>query len=172
MGSLAVNRDILYKEQSFVFSYRVGGILIHKGKILLQKPLNQDYSIIGGHVARMETTRQTLKREFSEELHTDVEVGDLVAVGEIFFPWGSRPCHQIALYYRVHLCDPVSIPLEGSFQGYDDLDNRRIDLEFCWIPLEELCQRTVYPRELIPHILSGSKEVIHFVSDQIRGAEI
>ena len=171
MGSLAVNRDILYKEQSFVFSYRVGGILIHNGKILLQKPINDNFSIIGGHVARMETTAETLKREFEEELHAEVEIGELMAVGEIFFPWGSRPCHQIALYYRVHLCDPVSIPLEGSFHGYDDLDNRRIDLEFCWIPLEELPGLTVYPRELIPHILSGNKEVIHFVSDQIRGIE-
>jgi len=166
-----VNRDILYKEQSFVFSYRVGGILIQNGKILLQKPIHEDFSIIGGHVARMETTAETLKREFAEELHAEVEIGELMAVGEIFFPWGSRPCHQIALYYRISLPENASIPLEGSFCGYDDLDNRRVNLEFCWIPLEELSQRTVYPRELIPHILSGSKEVIHFVSDQIRGVE-
>lgn len=167
MGSLAVNRDILYKEQSFVFSYRAGGILIHNGKILLQKPIHEDFSIIGGHVARMETTAETLKREFSEELHANVEIGELMAVGEIFFPWGSRPCHQIALYYRVSLPEYASIPLEGSFCGYDDLDNRRVNLEFCWIPLEELSQRTVYPRELIPHILSGGREVMHFVSNQL-----
>ena len=169
MGSLAVNRDVLYKEQDFVFSYRVGGILIHKGKILLQKPLNEDYSIIGGHVARMETTKETLKREFAEELHTEVEIGDLMAVGEIFFPWGSRPCHQISLYYRVHLTDKAAIPLEGSFYGYDDLDNQRVNLEFCWLPLSELPRLTVYPRELIPHILSGSREVAHFISDQLGG---
>ena len=42
-----MERDILYKEQDFVFSYRVGGILIHHGKILLQKPLNEEYSIVG-----------------------------------------------------------------------------------------------------------------------------
>ena len=40
--------DILFKNEDFVFSYRVGGILIHDGKILLQKPKNDDYSIIGG----------------------------------------------------------------------------------------------------------------------------
>ena len=33
--------DILYKEKDFVFSYRVGGILIQNGKILLQKPLER-----------------------------------------------------------------------------------------------------------------------------------
>lgn len=169
MGSVAVSRDILYKEQDFVFSYRVGGILIHHGNILLQKPAGEDYSIIGGHVARMETTRETLKREFAEELHANVDVGDLMAVGEVFFPWGSRPCHQIALYYRVSLQEEPAIPLEGSFHGYDDLDNRRLNLEFVWVPLENLPEITVYPAELIPHILSGSRETMHFVSNQIKG---
>ena len=43
--------DILFNNDDFVFSYRVGGILIRNGKILLQRPKNDDYSIIGGHVA-------------------------------------------------------------------------------------------------------------------------
>lgn len=162
-----MGKDILYKEENFVFSYRVGGVLIQNGKILLQKPVNDDYSIIGGHVARLETTAETLKREFAEEIHADVEVGELMAVGEIFFPWGSKPCHQICLYYRVQLADPDSIPKEGSFWGYDDLDNRRINLEYCWVPLEDLADLTVYPQELMPHILSGSSESLHFVSNQL-----
>ena len=40
--------DILFKNDDFVFSYRVGGILIHNEKILLQRPKNDDYAIIGG----------------------------------------------------------------------------------------------------------------------------
>ena len=35
--------DILFKKEDFVFSYRVGGILIRNGKILLQRPKNDDY---------------------------------------------------------------------------------------------------------------------------------
>lgn len=63
--------DILFKNDDFVFSYRVGGILKHNGKILLQRPKNDDYAIIGGHVAAMETSMETLKREFEEELHAN-----------------------------------------------------------------------------------------------------
>ena len=59
--------DILFKNDDFVFSYRVGGILIHDGKILLQRPKNDNYAIIGGHVAAMETSMESLKREFEEE---------------------------------------------------------------------------------------------------------
>ena len=97
--------DILFKNDDFVFSYRVGGILMRNGKILLQRPKNDDYAIIGGHVAAMETSMETLKREFEEELHAKIEVDNLLAIGEIYFPWGKRPCHQICLYYNVHLMD-------------------------------------------------------------------
>ena len=120
--------DILYKNDDFVFSYRVGGILVRNGKILLQRPKNDDYAIIGGHVAAMETSEETLKREFKEELHAEIAVDNLMAIGEIYFPWGDKPCHQICLYYKVHLLDD-SIPLDGIFHGYDELDNERTELD-------------------------------------------
>lgn len=126
-----------------------------------------DYAIIGGHVAAMETSMETLKREFEEELHAKIEVDNLLAIGEIYFPWGKRPCHQICLYYNVHLMDD-NIPLDGVFHGYDELDNERIDLDFCWVSLEDLKKGTkVYPLELIPYILESGKEIVHFVSKQI-----
>lgn len=160
--------DILFKTEDFVFSYRVGGLLIRDGKILLQKPKNDDYAIIGGHVSSFETSAEALKREFGEELHARIEIGDLFAVGEIFFPWGEKPCHQIALYYRVQLLDEDAIPLDGVFYGYDELDHERIDLGFCWVPLEALGKGVkVYPLELVPHILEGGSGIVHFVSRQI-----
>ena len=163
-----MGRDILFKEEEFIFSYRVGGLLIKNDKILLQKPENDDFAIIGGHVSCLETTAETLKREFEEELHAKIEVDDLVAVGEVFFPWGQKPCHQICLYYKVHLLNDNDIPLDGSFQGYDDLDNERIDLDFCWVPLEKLKDGLkVYPLELIPYILNEHNGTAHFVSKQI-----
>ncbi|MBR2401566.1 MAG: NUDIX domain-containing protein [Lachnospiraceae bacterium] len=163
-----MQRDILFKTEDFVFSYRVGGILVHNDKILLQRPKNDDYAIIGGHVSSLETTMDTLKREFEEELHANIVVDDLLAIGEIFFPWGDKPCHQICLYYKVHLSNQKDIPLDGSFYGYDDLDNERIDLEFRWVPLEELKNGLkVYPTELIPYILEPQDDIVHFVSKQI-----
>ena len=156
--------DILYKDDGFVFSYRVGGILIHNGKVLLQRPKDDDYAIIGGHVARMETSEETLRREYEEELHAKIEVDHLMAIGEIFFPWGKRTCHQICLYYSIHLTEE-SIPMDGVFQGFDTLDNKRVNLDFCWVPIECLRAGTkVYPLELIPHIIDPKQEVVYFVS--------
>lgn len=165
---IVLKKDILFNADDFLFSFRVGGILLRDNKILLQKPKDDDYAIIGGHISSMETTSETLKREYKEELHTDIEVGNLLAVGEVFFLWGCRPCHQVCFYYKVHLCDEKSIPLDGVFSGYDELDNKRIDLDFCWIPLNELRNGLkVYPSELIPIILDDRKEISHFVSKQL-----
>lgn len=110
---------------------------------------------------------ETLKREFEEELHAKIEVDNLLAVEEIYFPWGKRPCHQIGFYYNVYLVE-ADIPLDGVFQGYDELEHERIDLDFCWVPLEKLKKGTkVYPMERIPYILEPRKEIVHFVSKQI-----
>ena len=38
--------DILFKNDHFVFSYRVGGILIRNGKILLQRPKKRSFQVL------------------------------------------------------------------------------------------------------------------------------
>ena len=155
-------QDILFKTDDFVFSYRIQGILVRDGKALLQRS-GEDYALIGGHVAALETTKETLVREFKEEIHADIAVDELIGVGEVFFPWGDKPCHQIGLYYAVHLLDEGQIPPEGEFHGYDELDGKRFDLTYCWVPLEKLNDIAIYPPQIVPHILSGSKDVLHFV---------
>lgn len=158
--------DILYKTNEGIFSYRVGGILEINNKILLQKPKNDDYAIIGGHVNFGETGEEALQREYKEELHVDIKVEKLVAVGEIFFKWG-KPCHQISLYYDVSLKDKTKLPLDGVISGYDELNNKQIDLDFCWVEIEDLKNGLkVYPQELIPYLVKKPKGIIHFVSKE------
>ena len=158
-----MSRDILFKEADFVFSLRVGGIAIENGKILLQRPPGDDYAIVGGHVEALETAADALKREFREELHTEIEVGDFLAVGEVFFPWGKKPCHSICFYYRIGLKGDT-VPKDGIFHGFDEMENERIDLDYCWVPLEELRKGLkVYPLELIPYLLDEPRQTVHFV---------
>lgn len=162
-----MGRDILFKTEDLVFSYRVGGLLYSGGKVLLQKPKNDDYAVIGGHVSALESTAETLVREYKEELHVNIEVEDLLAVGEIFFPWGNRPCHQICLYYKVRLAEGETLPAGEVFHGWDELDNERIDLDFCWVPAEDVPELVVYPLELRPYIAAPPVHPVHFVSRQL-----
>lgn len=156
--------DILFKTETQVFSYRVAGICVQNGKVLLQKPMKDTgYAFPGGHVAFGETNAETLKREFKEEIGVDITVGELKWVAEIFFPWGSKSCHQICLFYIVTIESP-EIPGEGMFIAKESLEGRNnYDLEFRWVPIEEVGEMEVYPtnaKELLTKLHEG---VQHFV---------
>jgi 8-oxo-dGTP pyrophosphatase MutT (NUDIX family) len=113
-------------------------------------------------VAFGETNEQTLIREFQEEIGVDVSVGDLKWVGEIFFPWGSKPCHQICLYYSVDITSD-DIPTEGMFIGKEQIEGRNFSLEFHWVPLEELKNLEVYPTNAVDLIGKMNHGVEHFI---------
>ncbi len=156
--------DILFKTDDHIFSYRVGGILIHNGRVLLQRASGDSgYAFVGGHVAFGETTAETLVREFREELGADINVERLIMVNENFFDWGNRPCQQINLYYLVSLIDETQIPLNGSFSATDELGNERIDLDMCWIPRDDIPNITVYPAEAKAYLMDLPNEIVHFV---------
>ena len=156
--------DIIFKTENYVFSYRVAGILIHNGKVLLQKPTNDTgYAFPGGHVEFGETNEETLIREFKEEIGADIRVKEIKWVAEIFFPWGNKHCHQICLYYTIELTDETQIPLDGRFIAHEHIEERDFDIEFYWIPLDKVKNVEVYPSnagELMGHINEGVK---HFV---------
>lgn len=156
--------DILFQQDEYKFSYRVAGLLIHDGHILLQKPFNDTiYAVPGGHVAFGETNAETLIREFKEEMGADITVGNLKWVAEIFFPWEDKTCHQICLYYEVLLEKKEQIPLSGMFTGNEELDDKKMQIQFHWIPIDQTGRITVYPEnipELLRHFHEGVK---HFV---------
>ena len=155
--------DIIFKTEEFVFSYRVAGICIQNGKVLLQKPSNDTgFAFPGGHVTLGETNEQTLIREFQEEIGTNVAVGDLKWVGELFFPWENKRCQQICLYYLVEL-QSEHIPLDGMFLGKEQIEGRHFDLEFHWISLTELKNIEVYPTNVIELVDKLDEGVQHFV---------
>lgn len=157
--------DILFKTDDYIFSYRVGGVLIHKGKVLMQNAEGDDgYAFIGGHVAFGETTDETLIREFKEEIGADITTERLLMVNENFFPWGNYPCHQMNLFYLVSLKDESQIPLDRNFKALDDLGNERFELNMCWIPLEDVPNMCIYPQQAKQYIVNLPEEIVYFVS--------
>lgn len=155
--------DILFRTESYVFSYRVAGICVWENKILLQKPVNDDgFAFPGGHAALGETNAQTLIREFQEELGANISVGPLRWVGEIFFPWGDKPCHQICLYYTVYLTDQHT-PRSGVFPAKECPKDKGAQLEFHWVPLKDLDTIHVYPTTTA-QLLGAPEDVVqHFI---------
>ena len=159
-----MSKDILFKNDDFVFSYRVAGLLIKNNKILLQRPISDTgYAIPGGHVSFGETNEETLIREFREEIGVDIKVNGLKWVGEIFFPWGDKPCHQINLFYKVTLTEDTQIPLHGEFYGIEKIENDSFKLEFSWVDLKDILNVELYPTNAKELLLNNSKEIKHFI---------
>lgn len=174
-----MSRDILFDHGNARFSYRISALIVQGGRALLQCPVGtQDYAFIGGHVSFGETAKDTLIREIREEIHCDAIIGDLMAVGEVYIDWGRCPdgsprhCHQIGLYFHATV-DETQLPAADRFCGYDEAGNERYNLEYIWFPLEELREKIaskamiVYPPEAMAHLLSGSKDVLHFTYTEL-----
>ncbi len=156
--------DILFKTSDYIFSYRVAGILIRNGKVLLQRPVGDSgYAFPGGHVGLGKTNEETLVREFKEEISADIKVDGLRWVGEIFFSWGNKPCHQICLYYDVSLDDETQIPLDKSFFATDELENKKIGLEFSWINIAGIEEVEIYPANAKQLLRDYNSGIEHFV---------
>ena len=156
--------DILFRTPDYVFSYRTAGILIRDGKVLLQKPDDDEgYAIPGGHVAFGETNADTLIREYREECGAEIGVDSLCAVAEVFFPWGDKPCHQLCTYFRVHLKDPDSLPCTDTFMTKEHLEDRTFPVRFYWMPLEKLDTLLIYPPQIVPVIQDPALSVQHFI---------
>ena len=156
-------KDILFKDETGVFSYRVAGICVHNGKVLLQTTTTDPaFAFPGGHVAFGETNAQTLIREFKEELGADISVGELKWVAEIFFPWGKKPCHQICLYYLVAPKDPGD--LSGhNMAAQDEVGDTKAKLRFHWVPLEAIPTSEIYPENAKALLFQLDQNVKHFI---------
>lgn len=163
-GNDAMPQDILFKNEDYVFSFRVAGILERDGCVLLQQASNDPgYAFPGGHAEIGETGAQTLEREFSEEMGVRIKVGELAWTGEIFFPWGSRPCHQICFYYRVSLDATANLPFPGRFRGVENMEGRSFDLDFVWVKIEDLQKIELYPPQTKEYLAGGIKGFQHFI---------
>ncbi|GMO48699.1 MAG: NUDIX domain-containing protein [Termitinemataceae bacterium] len=159
--------DILFRTDNFIFSYRVAGILIIDNKILLQKQTDKDgFAFPGGHVAFGETNAETLIREFKEETNFNITVGELKWVGEMFFPWDKKQCHQICLYYSVNLENTTVIKSFDKFTGNEYIENRNFDIEFHWMPIEKINKIKIYPANTIELLKDYDKGVKHFVDKE------
>ena len=156
--------DIICSTNNHIFTYRVAGILIDDGKVLLQSTSDASgFAFPGGHVEFGETGEQALLREFKEEMDVDIEVKGLEWVNEVFFSWGGKPCQQICFYYRIVL-KIGKIPLTGQFYGEEYCPGRQENIEFHWIPLAKSKDLVIYPSEA-PNLLRNiGKGIKHFIS--------
>lgn len=120
------------------FNIRVYGLLIHDKKILVSDEQQfglQFTKFPGGGLEYGEGTIDCLKREFSEELGIDIQVGELAYLTDFFQLSDFADKSQIiSVYYHVSTKNPEHIPVTATafdFSQHDEEVHR-------WLPISEL----------------------------------
>src|SRR5215469_9636461 len=98
---------ITFKQGGMKFTYRVGGIAIHKGDVLLQKatadPHKAFWFLPGGRAELGESASQALLREMLEELHIPVTIERPVFLLENFYEEDAMLHHELGIYFLMQL---------------------------------------------------------------------
>ena len=153
---------IVLDADSACFTYRVAGVCVHDGHVLLHRAETDDFwALPGGRCELFETSCDTLEREMHEEMGEQVAVGRLLWVVENFFNHDGRRFHELGLYHT------MALP-EGS--GRRDVRQEfarregELTLIFRWFPVDQLEEVRLYPsflRTALADLPRSPAHVIH-----------
>ena len=84
------------------FNYRVAGVAMAAGRVLLHRREGDDFwTLPGGRPEPMEPAGDALRREMREELSVPVTVGRLLWLVENFFTFEGRRYHELLLCFEM-----------------------------------------------------------------------
>ena len=141
------------------FNYRVAGVAIKAGRVLLHQREGDDFwTLPGGRPEPMEPAGDALRREMREELKAPVTVGRLLWLVENFFTFEARRYHELLLCFEM-TCNLAS--------GLDDFEGFEGDLPmlFRWCPLDTLEALPIRPAFLAPALRDVPKAPVHLVHE-------
>ncbi len=147
------------------FNFRVAGIIIVDGHVLVCREDDDDYTMLpGGRVELGEGSRLSLEREMEEELAMPATLGRMIATSESFYRREDEDFHELGFFYEVAL--PGQGP-NGAEPWLQRPDEGHI-LSFYWVPLEDgaLEAFNLLPRWL-PGFLRGlPDDHVHVTHDE------
>lgn len=155
--------DISFKTEQGHFNYRVAGLIIYNGHILIMKDETSPYYYIpGGRVSLHESAEEAIKREIKEELRIDVRINRMLWLAESFFveETNGETFHEIAFYFLLDLVDTSIFERSNPFVLKENGEQR---LRFYWRLLTELKDLYMYPLFLKERILNLPEALEHII---------
>jgi 8-oxo-dGTP pyrophosphatase MutT (NUDIX family) len=103
------------------FNYRVIGVAIEHGRVLLARFDERDFWVFpGGRAELLETSIESVERELEEELGTPVRAGRLLWMVENFFTLDGYDFHEIGMYYRISLDESSPLNDPAAVLRFED----------------------------------------------------
>lgn len=136
---------ISYNIEDQKFNFRVAGLALHDGKVLLHQYESFDFwALPGGRAEMGEDSIETIKREFEEELGESISVDRLLWCCESFYDHRGFKVHELCLYYLVEFLDDSKV-----IQKTEAFDVKEIDgstLTFKWFDIKSIDALEFYPK--------------------------
>lgn len=146
------------------FNFRVGGVCLDEGHVLLNRNAGDDWWYLpGGRCEPMEASARTLEREIEEELQAGIEVGELLWVAENFFTLHGQEWHELGLYFRFRF--PAESPFLAKGTPFHRVEtDRGLELIYAWVPLDDVAGIRLLPSFLASRLLrlpSRPEHIVH-----------
>jgi 8-oxo-dGTP pyrophosphatase MutT (NUDIX family) len=155
-------QDICISLRDYVFNYRVGAIITHRGKLLVNQLAGQKFWFLpGGRVSQGEISSLALQRELQEELASSCRVVRPVFLAESIFALDSSRFHELCLYYLVEL--PSDSPLYSKLSFEMAMDG---GLYFKWHDLSDLTSINFQPHFLRDKLTILPERLEHITSKE------
>ena len=125
------------------------GVAIRNNKLLVVEGYdnvkNQTfYKCLSGGIEFLENSESALKREFQEEMGTNITVNNFLGVSENIFTYNSKNAHEIIFFYSINIADT---------DYKDEFDNNQI-FKAKWRDIHDVKNRSkiLYPEEIFKYI--------------------
>lgn len=135
---------IMFSNGDITFMYRVGGIAVHDGRLLVEHNVKHDFCFApGGRVEYGENAVQALSRELDEEFGGGVQIGRLVVFYDLLFELDGIRYQEVGLCFLLELHpDHPILGRKGRFEAAEP------DLVYEWMSLDDLEEAELFPRFL------------------------
>ena len=105
------------------------------------------YRCLGGGIEFLEKSTDALKREFMEEIKTNIIIKDFLGISENIFTYEGKNAHELILFYSIDIPDSE---YQEDYAATDDCGAMTVR----WIDVEEFKSgnKIIYPQEIFKYI--------------------